>query len=51
MSDEELKATLEALERLRKEHEGSPEKARAFLVEAGFITPDGKLTEHYRQDA
>jgi hypothetical protein len=51
MNDEDLKATLEALEKLRREHAGSPEKARAFLVEAGFITPDGELTENYRQDA
>jgi hypothetical protein len=51
VSDEELKATLEGLKKLREEHAGSPEKARAFLVEAGFITPDGKLTENYRQDA
>ena len=51
MSDEELKRTIEALESVEREHAGSPEKARAFLVEAGFITPDGKLTENYRQDA
>lgn len=51
MSDEELKATLEGLKKLREEHAASPEKARAFLVEAGFITLDGELTENYRQDA
>jgi hypothetical protein len=51
MSDEELQATLEALKKLREEHAGSPEKAHAFLVEAGFVTQDGKLTENYRQSA
>jgi len=51
MSDEELKATLEALEKLRNELAGSREKSHAFLVEAGFVTPEGELTEHYRQDA
>jgi len=51
MSDEELQATLEGLKKLSEEHAASPEKARAFLVEAGFITPDGELTENYRQNA
>jgi hypothetical protein len=51
MSNEELKATLEALDKVQREHGSSPEKARAFLVKAGFITPDGKLTENYRQGA
>jgi hypothetical protein len=51
MSDEDLKATLQALKKLRNEIAGSPEKARAFLVKAGFVTPDGQLTEHYRQSA
>jgi hypothetical protein len=51
MSDEELKATLEAMKKQRAERAGSPEKALAFLVEAGFLTPEGELTENYRQDA
>jgi len=51
MSDEELKATLEGLEKLEEEYSGSQEKARAFLVEAGFFYPDGTLHENYRQDA
>jgi hypothetical protein len=51
MSNEELNATLEALEHVRKEYLSSPEKALAFMVKAGFYTPDGKLTERYRQDA
>lgn len=51
MSDEDLKATLDALERVRREHTASPEKALAFLVKAGFLTPEGELTKNYRQDA
>jgi hypothetical protein len=51
MSDEELKATLEALAKIRKEIGSSPEKALAVLVRFGFVTPDGKLTENYRQNA
>jgi hypothetical protein len=51
MSDEDLKETLEALKKLREEFIASPQRARDFFVEAGFITPDGELTEHYRQDA
>jgi len=49
MSDEDLKATLEGLRKQSEEHANSPEKARAFLVEAGFINPDGTLTDNYRQ--
>jgi len=51
MSNEELKATLEALQKLSEELAGSREKSHAFLVEAGFVTPDGELTENYRQGA
>ncbi len=48
MSQEDLKRLLEEMERLNKEHLASPEKARAFLVEAGIIDEQGALTEHYR---
>jgi hypothetical protein len=51
MSDEELKRTIEALEKMEREHTASPEKAHAFLVEAGFVNPDGSLHQNYRQDA
>jgi hypothetical protein len=51
MSDEELKKTLEAGRALAEEVTSSPEKALAFLVEMGLVTPDGRLTEPYRQDA
>jgi hypothetical protein len=51
MSNEDLKATLAALEWVRVNILPYPEKAKAFLVEGGFITPNGELTEPYRQDA
>jgi hypothetical protein len=51
MSNEELKRSLAAMKELRDELVASPEKALAFLVEAGLVTPDGKLTAPYRQDA
>jgi hypothetical protein len=51
MSDQDLKETLEGLKKLREEFAASPQKARDFFVEAGFITPDGQLTEHYLPDA
>lgn len=51
MTDKALQETLAALKKLRDEVGDSPEKARALLVRCGFITPDGKLTEPYRQDA
>jgi len=51
MSNEDLKEMLEILERFRVEVASSPEKSRAFLIEHGFITPEGEMTEHYRLDA
>jgi hypothetical protein len=51
MSNEELARSQAAMAKLREELVASPEKARAFLVEAGIVTPDGKLTEPYRRHA
>jgi len=51
MTDKDLQETLEAMKKIREQVTGSPQKAREFLIRAGFVTPDGKLTEHYRQDA
>jgi hypothetical protein len=48
MSNEDLQATLAALESVRLEFGASPEKAKEFLVKYGFITPDGELTEEYK---
>ena len=47
-TNDDLKKTVEASRILTAELAASPEKARAFLVEMGLITPDGKLTENYK---
>jgi len=47
-TNDDLKKTVEASRILTAELVASPEKARAFLVEMGLITPDGKLTENYK---
>jgi hypothetical protein len=51
MNKKDLEETLEALRVFGKELTSSPEKARAYLVQAGIITPDGKLTEQYSKGA
>jgi hypothetical protein len=51
MSEQDLRATLEAMSKVREEATSSPAKALAFLVEAGINTPSGELTEPYRQSA
>lgn len=42
MSNKELKRTLQALTEVRQELAGSDEKALAFLIKAGILTPDGE---------
>ncbi len=51
MSNEDYKRMLEILKEFEIEVASSPEKSKAFLIEHGFITPDGEMTEHYRLDA
>jgi len=52
MSDKEFKSTVEAMASLRDELTSSPEKARAYLVEAGILPPDGNVVDqHPSQDA
>jgi hypothetical protein len=51
MSDQDLKKTVDAMTSLEAELTSSPEKALAFLVKLGIVTPDGKLTEPYQQGA
>ena len=51
MSDEELKKTVDAMRALTNELTSSPEKALAFFVKHGFLTPSGELTEPYKQGA
>jgi hypothetical protein len=47
MSEKQLKEFLETIERVRLANP-SPEQKRKFLVDAGFCTESGELTEHYR---
>jgi hypothetical protein len=42
---------VEALQNLRNDLTSSIEKALAFLVEAGFVTPSGELPKPYRHGA
>jgi hypothetical protein len=51
MSDQDLQNTNEAMARLQQDLTSSPEKALEFLVEAGIVTPLGKLTEPYQHGA
>jgi predicted translin family RNA/ssDNA-binding protein len=51
MSEQELKKSVEAIQNLRNDLTSSKEKALAFLVEAGIVTPSGELTKPYRQGA
>lgn len=37
MSDQELKNTIDAMTSFRNELTSSPEKARAYLIEAGIV--------------
>jgi hypothetical protein len=47
MGNDELKKSLESMQSLRKELSSSKEKTLEFLVEAGLVTPDGKLAAPY----
>ena len=51
MNNEDAKKSIEALESLSREFASSPQAALEFFVAEGFLTPDGELTEHYRQSA
>jgi len=48
MSEKELERTLAALNRVDQEND-TREKSLAFLVRAGIATPEGRLTEPYRE--
>ncbi len=51
MNDEDAKKSIDALDSLSQEFASSPAAALDFFVSEGFLTPDGDLTEHYRQSA
>ena len=46
MSPKEYKDYISHVKKLRKNV--TPKKAKAFLLEAGIITPTGKLSKKYR---
>lgn len=48
MTEQEFREYLEAMERVRAEHTATPEKARRFLQQEGFLTETGELAEPYR---
>jgi len=48
MSDQDLAEFLATIERLRREHDDTPEAARAMLIEEGILDPSGELAEPYR---
>jgi len=50
MRDADLKKTVEAMRSLSNHLTSSREKALAFLVEMGVVTPAGELTGPYRQE-
>jgi len=47
MSKQELEEFLLAMERLRAANTATPEKARRFLKEEGFLTENGDVAEPY----
>lgn len=47
MSRQELQEFLTRMEQLRKANTASPEKARAFLQDEGFLTKEGAVAEPY----
>jgi len=49
MSDQELKNTVEAMNSLQNDLASSPQRSLDFLVKAGILTPEGKLTGPYSQ--
>lgn len=49
MGDNELKKTVKLIQTLKREHKASPKAARAFLVRAGIVKKNGKLTKVYQE--
>ena len=41
---------LEAMQKFSEEVSLSKESALEFMVSSGIVTPEGKLTEHYREE-
>jgi hypothetical protein len=47
MSRQELQELLAALDRVRQANTGSPEAARQFLKDEGFLTAEGEIAQPY----
>ena len=47
MNEQELKEFIARMAELRTANTASPEKARAFLQEEGYLTEGGKVAEPY----
>jgi hypothetical protein len=47
MSEQELREFLLAMEQVRLANTASPEMARQFLKEEGFLTDNGEIAEPY----
>ena len=50
MSETDLREFVEAMTKLRAVNTASPEKAREFLKEEGFLTDDGRISPRYIPD-
>jgi len=48
VNKQELEEMLAAMDRLRQANTRSPEAARQFLTEEGFLTPEGKIAPPYQ---
>ena len=49
--DHDLEGKLRRIREVARDIAASPEKARAFLVNAGIATDDGQLTAPYREES
>jgi hypothetical protein len=48
MSKQELQAILAAMEHVRRANTATPEAARQFLKDEGFLTPEGEIAQPYQ---
>jgi hypothetical protein len=47
MGRQELQEILAAMDRVRQANTSSPEAARQFLKDEGFLTPEGEIAQPY----
>ena len=50
MTKAELEEFLDVMRAVNREHTATPEKARAFLREEGFLDENDEIAEPYRPD-